>query len=117
MPMKSCWRWLLISMVLKVDGSMKKKRPNAFNISLQSLEEWENLERKEGEFSIAVAVIGKWLSKMKRVQKGNSMAAKTAQRIEEGLDFREEYPGRFPEKSRGRDQGKYLLPHGKGRKV
>ena len=64
------------------------------------LEEWENLERKEGEFSIAVAVLWKWLSKMKRVQKGNSMAAKTAQRIEEGLDFKKNILVEFLKKAK-----------------
>ena len=53
---------------------------------LNVLDEWENLERKEGELSIVSAVIGKWLSRMKRVQKGSSMAAKTAIRIEGSLD-------------------------------
>jgi hypothetical protein len=51
------------------------------------LAEWETLERLEGEVSIASAVLKKWLAKMKRVQKGNSMGAKAASRIEAGLDF------------------------------
>ena len=55
---------------------------------LNVLNEWENLERKEGELSIASAVAGEWLSRMKRVQKGSSMAAKTALRIEGGLNFK-----------------------------
>jgi hypothetical protein len=55
--------------------------------TLNVLDEWENLERKERELSIAEAVIRKWLSRMKRVQKGSSMAAKTALRVEGGLDF------------------------------
>jgi hypothetical protein len=55
---------------------------------LAVLEEWENTERREGEFSIAKAVIKKWLDKMKRVQKGNSMVAQTALRIEGVLDFK-----------------------------
>lgn len=55
---------------------------------LNVLEEWENLERKQGKFSAAAAIIAKWLSKMKRVQKGSSMAAETALRIERGLDFK-----------------------------
>jgi len=54
---------------------------------LNVLEEWESLEQKEGRFSISIAVMKKWLSKMKRVQKGSSMVAKTAQRIEGSLDF------------------------------
>ena len=55
--------------------------------TLNVLDEWENLERKEVELSIAEAVIRKWLSRMKRVQKGSSMTAKTALRVEGGLDF------------------------------
>ena len=54
---------------------------------LNTLDEWENLEREEGEYSVASAVIRKWLGKMKKVQKGNSMVAITASRIESGLDF------------------------------
>lgn len=53
---------------------------------LHTLEEWEEIEQKEGECSIASAVIEKWLLQMKRVQKGNSMVAKTALRIEEALE-------------------------------
>ena len=66
----------------------EEEKAESLQYIFAALEEWENLERKEGEFSIAVAVLGKRLSKMKRVQRGNSMVAKTAQRIEEGLDFR-----------------------------
>jgi len=55
---------------------------------LAVLEEWENLERREGGFSVAEAVIRKWLARMKTVQKGNSMVAQTALRIEDGLDFK-----------------------------
>jgi len=58
---------------------------------LNVLDEWESLERKEGDFSIALAVIKKWLSRMKRVQRGNSMVAGTAQRIEEGIDFQRNF--------------------------
>jgi hypothetical protein len=55
---------------------------------LNALEEWENREKEEKDISVAGAVLGKWLARMKRVQKGMSMGAKTASRIEEGLDFR-----------------------------
>jgi hypothetical protein len=57
---------------------------------LNALGEWEHLEQKEGRYSVSTAVVKKWLSKMKRVQKGGSMAAKTAQRIEASLDFQKE---------------------------
>jgi hypothetical protein len=64
-----------------------------------TLEEWENLERKDGGFSIGQAVVRKWLSRMKRVQSGNSMVAKTAARIEEGLDFGKNLMVSFLEKA------------------
>ena len=59
------------------------------------LPEWEGLEREEGEISIAKAVIGKWLLGMKRVQKGSSMVAQTALRIEGGLDFKDHIFSQF----------------------
>ena len=59
------------------------------------LPEWEGLEREEGEISIAKAVIGKWLSRMKRVQKGSSMVAQTALRIEGGLDLKDHIFSQF----------------------
>lgn len=55
---------------------------------LAVLEEWESLERREGSFSVAEALTKKWLARMKRVQKGNSMVAQTAARIEGGLNFK-----------------------------
>lgn len=66
---------------------------------LNSLEEWEDLEKKEGGCSIAQAVLQEWLSKMKRVQKGNSMVAKTALRIEEGLDLKRNLIAQFLKKA------------------
>jgi len=65
----------------------EKEKFESLQYILSVLEEWENLERKEAKFSIASAVIRQWLTKMKRVQKGNSMVGKTAIRIEDGLDF------------------------------
>jgi len=59
------------------------------------LSEWERLEREEGDISIAKAVIGKWLSRMKRVQKGSSMVAQTALRIEGGLDLKDHMFSQF----------------------
>ena len=52
-----------------------------------ALREWESLEKEEGRISIASAVVKKWLAQMRRVQKGISMAARTASRIEGALDF------------------------------
>ena len=64
-----------------------EEKAESLGYILNTLEEWENLEKKEGGFSIGQAVVRTWLSRMKRVQNGNSMVAKTAARIEEGLDF------------------------------
>jgi hypothetical protein len=64
----------------------QEEKTECIQYILSVLKEWENLERGEGECSIAAAVMDKWLSMMKRVQKGSSMAAKTALRIEEGLE-------------------------------
>ncbi|MBM4340723.1 MAG: hypothetical protein FJ110_14415 [Deltaproteobacteria bacterium] len=65
-----------------------KEKADSLDCILNTLQEWENRERVEGGSSIAEAVISKWLTKMKRVQKGSSMAAKAALRIEEGIDFK-----------------------------
>jgi hypothetical protein len=62
---------------------------------LNALEEWENQEKDEGECSIARAVVQKWFEGMKKVQKGNSMVAKTASRIEGSLDFGKNILGNF----------------------
>ncbi|MFB3885142.1 MAG: hypothetical protein ACE144_07920 [Thermodesulfobacteriota bacterium] len=63
----------------------EEERSDSLTYILNALEEWESLEEREGPLSISAAVIHKWVSKMKRVQKGSSMVAKTAQRIEAGL--------------------------------
>lgn len=52
-----------------------------------ALAEWEAREAAEGNGSVAVAVVRRFLDRMKLVQKGASMAAKTALRIEQALDF------------------------------
>ncbi|HSB70937.1 MAG TPA: hypothetical protein VLT62_16545 [Candidatus Methylomirabilis sp.] len=51
-----------------------------------ALAEWEAREATEGGISVAVAVVRRFLYRLKLVQKGASMAAKTAVRIEQGLD-------------------------------
>ncbi len=66
----------------------EKEKKECLDYILYTLQEWENLERNEGEVSIAAAVIAKWLSRMKRVQQGHSMAAKTALRIEGSLNLK-----------------------------
>jgi len=52
-----------------------------------ALAEWEAREAAEGQGSVAVAVVRRFLDRMKLVQKGASMAAKTALRMEQALDF------------------------------
>jgi hypothetical protein len=52
-----------------------------------ALAEWEAREASEGHGSVAVAVVRRFLDRMKLVQKGASMVAKAAARIEQGLDF------------------------------
>jgi len=49
--------------------------------------EWEAREAAEGGVSVAAAVIRRFLERMKLTQKGISMVAKTADRIEQSLDF------------------------------
>ncbi len=77
----------------------EKEKSESIHYILNVLDEWENLERKEGRFSTAVAVIRKWLARMKRVQKGNSMVAGTALRIEESLDFQKNIIADFLKKA------------------
>jgi hypothetical protein len=52
-----------------------------------ALAEWEAREAGEGKASVGAAVVRRWLNRMKLVQKGASMVARTAVRIEEALDF------------------------------
>ena len=52
-----------------------------------ALAEWEARETSEGNGSVAAAVVRRFLDRMKLVQKGASMAAKAAGRIEQALDF------------------------------
>lgn len=63
----------------------EEKKGKCLQFIRNALKGWEKLEKEEGEISTAKAVIGKWLSRMKRVQKGSSMVAQTAQRIEGAL--------------------------------
>lgn len=51
------------------------------------LAEWEALEAAEGRTSVAAAVVRHFLNRMKLVQRGASMVARTASRIEEDLEF------------------------------
>jgi hypothetical protein len=73
----------------------EEEKAESLGYILNALEEWEHREREEKGGSIAEAVISKWLSKMKRVQKGSSMVAKTAFRIEEGMNFKKNLCAQF----------------------
>jgi hypothetical protein len=64
-----------------------REKDESLRYLLNVLEEWEKAEQEEGEYSVAAAVLKKWLGRMKKVQKGNSMVAKTASRTEGSLDF------------------------------
>jgi hypothetical protein len=66
----------------------EEEKAESLQYILNVLAEWETLEKGEGEISIARTVLEKWLARMKRVQKGNSMVAKASLQIESGLDFR-----------------------------
>ena len=78
----------------------QEEKNESLQYILGVLEEWEDLEQREGDVSVATAVLGKWFSKMKRVQKGNSMAALTALRMEGGLDFKKNILVEFLKKAK-----------------
>ena len=75
------------------------EKNEALSYILNALDEWEASEREENSFTVARAVLNRWLARMKRVQKGVSMAARTASRIEEGLDFEKKVLRTFLEKA------------------
>jgi len=60
-----------------------------------ALTEWEMREAQEGSGSVAVAVVRRFLERMKLVMKGGSMVAKTAMRIEQALDFKAPFLNAF----------------------
>lgn len=60
-----------------------------------ALNEWEMREAEEGNGSVALAVVRRFLERMKLVMKGASMVAKTAARIEHALDFTPPFLNRF----------------------
>ncbi len=91
---------VLMEMVLNFYGHESRwldeeEKAESTGYILNALIEWEAREREEQSGSVAEAVIHKWLSKMKRVQKGNSMVAHTAMRIEEGMDFKKDLFSQF----------------------
>ncbi len=70
-----------------------------------TLAEWETREAAEGQTSIAAATVRHFLSRLKLVQKGASMAAKTAVRIEQALDFNKPILLAFLDKARAEIEG------------
>jgi len=70
-----------------------------------ALAEWEAREAAEGQTSIAVAVVRHFLSRLKLVQKGASMAAKVAVRIEQALDFNKPVLLAFLDKAQAEIEG------------
>lgn len=81
---------VLIEMALNFHGLESRwlddqKKETCLRCLGNALTDWEGLEKEEGEISLARAVMEKWLLRMKRVQKGTSMVARAAQRIEEAL--------------------------------
>jgi len=69
----------------------EEEKTECLSAILNTLDEWQSIEKQENGFSVAHPTIEKVLAKMKRVQKGGSMVAKTALRIEEGIDFRKNF--------------------------
>ncbi len=70
-----------------------------------ALAEWEGKEAAEGNGSVAVAVVRRFLDRMKLVQKGISMVAKTAGRIEQALDFSKPFLLKFLERCQAEIEG------------
>ncbi len=66
-----------------------KEKAESIRSIVHTLRDWEYVEKEEGPVSVAAAVITRWLLKMKRVQKGSSMVAQTAFRIEEKINWKE----------------------------
>jgi hypothetical protein len=64
-----------------------EERRQALAMLQASLAEWEAREAAEEFGSVAAAVVRRLLSRMKLVQQGRSMVARTALRIEGALDF------------------------------
>ena len=65
------------------------ERGDCIDTISETLTDWEAVEEAEEGGSVAVAVVRRFLTRMKWVMKGASMVAKTAIRIEQTLDFDE----------------------------
>jgi hypothetical protein len=70
-----------------------------------TLAEWEACEAAERSGSVAAAVVTRFLARMKLVQKGISMVAKAAERIEQGLDLGKPFLPAFLEKCQAEIDG------------
>lgn len=70
-----------------------------------TLMEWEAREAAEGSGSVAAAVVKRFLARMKLVQKGISMVAKAAERIEQGLDLTAPFLPAFLERCQAEIEG------------
>ena len=95
---------VLLEMALNFNGLESRwlndsEKAEGLSYILNALDEWETREREENVFTVARAVLEKWLARMKRVQKGTSMVARTAARIEEGFDFEKKVLSIFLEKA------------------
>lgn len=82
----------LLEMALNFSGLESRWLPDgekdeAIQHIRRTLTEWEEHEAWEGPLSVAAAVAGNLLGRMKLVQRGASMVAQSATRIERRLDF------------------------------
>jgi len=100
----------LLEMVLNFSGLESRwldaeERREAIRSIQAALAEWEAAEVTEGRISVAAAVVRQLLNRMKLVQKGGSMVAKTAARIGEALDFGKPVLLEFLRKSQAEIEG------------
>lgn len=82
----------LLEMALNFSGLESRwldaeERREAIRSIQAALAEWEAVEATEGQGSVAGAVVRQLLHRMRLVQQGGSMVARTATRIGEALDF------------------------------
>ena len=82
----------LLEMALNFSGLESRwlpdgERREAIQHIRHALAEWEEHEATEGPLSVAAAVVSNLLGRMKLVQRGASMVAQSATRIERRLDF------------------------------
>lgn len=82
----------LLEMALNFSGLESRWLPDsekreALRSIRHTLAEWEEHEATEGPLSVAAAVVGNLVGRMKLVQRGASMVAQSAARIERRLDF------------------------------